>query len=80
MFVNEISFSHSNMKSWYGTTEELWFANWDLGGSYWHKPTPKAYSEFNPSNFGMSVRLNNARVGISTDQKYRLPLDSCMEL
>ncbi|UQB68975.1 alpha/beta hydrolase family protein [Epilithonimonas zeae] len=40
-----------DMKSWYGTTEELWFANWDLGGNYWQKPTPKAYSEFNPSNF-----------------------------
>src|SRR5690606_37822070 len=24
-----------DMKSWYGTTEELWFANWDLGGNYW---------------------------------------------
>ncbi|MCW4452406.1 S9 family peptidase [Kaistella sp. BT6-1-3] len=39
-----------DMKSWYGTTEELFFANWDLG-----KPTdlpmPKAYTEFNPSNF-----------------------------
>ncbi|GGG63899.1 S9 family peptidase [Epilithonimonas arachidiradicis] len=40
-----------DMKSWYGTTEELWFANWDLGGNYWQKPTPKAYSDFNPSNF-----------------------------
>ncbi|WP_187478044.1 S9 family peptidase [Amniculibacterium sp. G2-70] len=40
-----------DMKSWYGTTEELFFANWDLGGSYWKKPQPKAYTEFNPSNF-----------------------------
>lgn len=40
-----------DMKSWYGTTEELFFANWDLGGSYWQKPQPKAYTDFNPSNF-----------------------------
>lgn len=40
-----------DMKSWYGTTEELWFANWDLGGNYWQKPQPKAFTEFNPSNF-----------------------------
>ncbi|MBP7172846.1 MAG: S9 family peptidase [Cloacibacterium sp.] len=40
-----------DMKSWYGTTEELWFANWDLGGSPWENPTAKAYNEFNPSNF-----------------------------
>jgi len=39
-----------DMKSWYLTTEELWFANWDLG-SHWEKPLPKAYTEFNPSNF-----------------------------
>lgn len=39
-----------DMKSWYGTTEELFFANWDLGAP-WDKPTPKAYTEFNPSNY-----------------------------
>ncbi|WP_417428841.1 prolyl oligopeptidase family serine peptidase [Halpernia sp.] len=40
-----------DMKSWYGTTEELWFANWDLGGAPWDKPTPKSYTEYNPSNY-----------------------------
>lgn len=39
-----------DMKSWYLTNEELWFANWDLG-SPWEKPLPKAYTDFNPSNF-----------------------------
>ncbi|MGZ5211733.1 MAG: prolyl oligopeptidase family serine peptidase, partial [Kaistella sp.] len=37
-----------DMKSWYGTTEELFFANWDLGKPT-DKPTPKAYTEYNPS-------------------------------
>jgi dipeptidyl aminopeptidase/acylaminoacyl peptidase len=36
--------------SWYGTTEEMWFANHDLGGAYWQKPQPKSY-EFSPNNF-----------------------------
>lgn len=40
-----------DMKSWYGTTEELFFANWDLGGNYWDTPTPEAYTKFNPSNY-----------------------------
>lgn len=40
-----------DMKSWYLTTEELWFANWDLGGSPYDQPVPKSYTEFNPSNF-----------------------------
>lgn len=39
-----------DMRSMYGTTEELWFMNWDAGGSYWKKPTPKTYTDFNPSN------------------------------
>ncbi len=39
-----------DMKSWYGTTEELFFANWDLGAP-WDQPTPKAYTEFNPSDY-----------------------------
>ena len=40
-----------DMKSWYGTTEELWFANYELGGAYWKNPEPKTYTAFNPSNF-----------------------------
>ncbi len=40
-----------DLKSWYGTTEELWFANWDLGGPYWAKPQPPSYQKFDPSNF-----------------------------
>ncbi len=39
-----------NFESWYGTTEELFFANHDLGGPYWQKPTPKSY-DFSPHNF-----------------------------
>ena len=38
-----------DMKSWYGMTEELFFANWDAG-SPWDNPLPKAYTDFNPSN------------------------------
>jgi len=39
-----------DMKSWYGTTEELFFANHDLGGPYWDKANEKTYTQFNPSN------------------------------
>ena len=40
-----------DLRSWYGTTEELWFANWDIGGAYWKQPTPASYDKFNPINF-----------------------------
>lgn len=40
-----------DMTSWYGTTEELFFANHELGGPYWDAANTKAYTEFNPINF-----------------------------
>lgn len=43
-----------NWRSMYGTTEELFFVNWDLGGAYWDKENTaaqKSYEEFNPINF-----------------------------
>jgi len=39
-----------NFESWYGSTEEMWFANYDLGGPYWEKPQPKSY-DFSPHKF-----------------------------
>lgn len=42
-----------NWRSMYGTTEELFFVNWDLGGNYWdteNTTAQKAYNEFNPIN------------------------------
>ncbi len=43
-----------NWQSMYGTTEELFFVNWDLGGAYWDKDNAaaqKSYTQFNPVNF-----------------------------
>jgi len=40
-----------DLKSWYASTEEMWFANWDLGGAWWNKPLPKSYTESDPINF-----------------------------
>lgn len=41
-----------NLQSFYGTTDEMWFANWDIGGPYWEKgPQDMSYTKFNPINF-----------------------------
>jgi len=37
-----------DMTSWYGTTEELFFANHDLGGPYWEEKNVQTYQDFNP--------------------------------
>ncbi|MDP3312246.1 S9 family peptidase [Lutibacter sp.] len=43
-----------NWRSMYGTTEELFFVNWDIGGAYWDKKNEaaqKSYAEFNPVDY-----------------------------
>ena len=43
-----------NTQSMFGTTEEVFFNNWDFGGAYWEKDNvaaQKAYNQFNPINF-----------------------------
>lgn len=43
-----------NLHSMYGTTEEVFFTNWDFGGPYWDKTNPdaqKAFTTFNPINY-----------------------------
>ncbi len=66
-----------DLKSWYGTTEELWFANWDIGGSYWEKPTPASYEKFNPSNFvnKWTAPIMIVQGGID----YRVPVEQGLE-
>lgn len=42
-----------NLESMYGTTEEVFFPNWDTGGAYWdvnNQDAQRAYNEFNPKN------------------------------
>ena len=42
-----------DLQSMYGTTEELFFVNWDIGGPYWDKnnaAAQKTYRDFNPIN------------------------------
>jgi dipeptidyl aminopeptidase/acylaminoacyl peptidase len=66
-----------DMRSWYGTTEELWFANWDLGGNYWQNPVPKGYSDFNPSNF---VKNWNTPIMIYQGGiDYRVPIEQGLQ-
>jgi len=66
-----------NLESMYGTTEELFFADFDMGGSYFKVPKPKTYTEFNPINF-----VNNwdtPIMVIHNDKDYRVPISQGME-
>jgi dipeptidyl aminopeptidase/acylaminoacyl peptidase len=69
-----------NWKSMYGTTEELFFVNWDLGGAYWDKTNAaaqKSYNDFNPAE---KVEQWTAPILIIQGGKdYRVPIGQGLE-
>jgi dipeptidyl aminopeptidase/acylaminoacyl peptidase len=69
-----------NLKSMFGTTEELWFVNWDIGGPYWEKENlaaQKVYAHFDPSNL---VDKWTAPIMIVQGGKdYRVPIGQSLE-
>jgi len=69
-----------DLKSMYGTTEELWFTNWDAGGAYWEKDNPvamKTYSEFDPSN--LVNKWDTPILIIQGGKDYRVPIEQGLE-
>ena len=66
-----------DLRSWYGTTEELFFANYEIGGPFWKDNTPKSYKDFNPVNF---VKNWNTPIMIVQGGKdYRVPVEQGLE-
>jgi dipeptidyl aminopeptidase/acylaminoacyl peptidase len=64
-------------RSMYGTTEEVWFTNWDGGGPYWKKPTPKSYTDFNPSNF--VAKWNAPIMIVQGGIDFRVPIEQGLQ-
>ncbi len=67
-------------KSMYGTTEEMWFVNWDYGGPYWDKKNvaaQKAYNEFNPSN--LVDKWNTPIMIVQGGKDYRVPIEQGLQ-
>lgn len=69
-----------NLESMYGTTEEVFFNNWDHGGPYWEKDNAvaqKTYSQFNPINFVNN--WNTPILIIQGGKDYRVPIGQGQE-
>jgi len=69
-----------DFKSWYGTTEEMWFANWDIGGPYWDKKNvaaQKSYQQFSPSNY--VDKWNTPIMIIQGGKDYRTPVEQGLQ-
>lgn len=69
-----------NTQSMYGTTEEVFFTNWDSGGAYWEKDNAiaqKTYNEFNPIN--LVNNWNTPILIIQGGKDYRVPIGQGQE-
>ncbi len=66
-----------NLESWYGTTEELFFANWDQGGPYWLDVNKENYKKNSPHNYVAS--WNTPILVIHGGMDFRVPESEGMQ-
>ncbi len=69
-----------DLRSMYGTTEEMWFVNWDIGGAYWDKkniPAQRSYEKFSPSNF--VDKWNTPILIYQGGKDYRVPIEQGLQ-
>ena len=69
-----------NTQSMFGTTEEVFFNNWDFGGAYWEKNNAvaqKTYSTFNPINY--VDQWNTPILIIQGGTDFRVPIGQAQE-
>lgn len=71
-----------DLKSMYGTTEEIFFTNWDAGGSWWdtnNKAAQKTYSQFDPSSPALVNKWNTPMLIYVGGRDYRVPMGQGQE-
>jgi dipeptidyl aminopeptidase/acylaminoacyl peptidase len=69
-----------NLESMYGTTEEIFFTDWDNGGPYWDKSNAaaqKTYTQFNPIN--LVTKWDTPILIIQGGKDYRVPIGQGQE-
>ena len=66
-----------NLESWYGTTEELFFANTDIGGPYWLEKNKELYLKNSPHKF--VDKWNTPILVIHGEKDYRVPESEGMQ-
>jgi dipeptidyl aminopeptidase/acylaminoacyl peptidase len=69
-----------NLQSMYGTTEEVFFTDWDNGGPYWEKDNAaaqKTYTQFNPIN--LVSKWDTPILIIQGGKDYRVPIGQGQE-
>ncbi len=65
-----------NMPSMAGSTEELWFSEWEFGGNYYEHP--ELYEKWSPHR--RAGNMKTPMLVIHSELDYRVPLNQGMEL
>jgi dipeptidyl aminopeptidase/acylaminoacyl peptidase len=65
-----------NLTSMHGTTEELWFVEWDQNGAPW--ANPDLYKKFSPSTYVQNFKTPT--LVIHGEQDFRVPISEGMQL
>ena len=71
-----------DLKSMYGTTEEIFFTNWDAGGAWWetnNKAAQKTYTHFDPSSTELVNKWNTPMLIYVGGRDYRVPMGQGQE-
>jgi dipeptidyl aminopeptidase/acylaminoacyl peptidase len=66
-----------DLESWYLSTEELFFANQDLGGPYWEAKNKNTYSKFDPKDYVQN--WDTPLLVIHGGKDFRVPENQGME-
>jgi len=68
-----------NLESQYLETEEMWFVNWDLGGSYWDKNNKIAQRSYANSPHRFVQNWDTPILVIHSELDYRIPATQGMQ-
>ncbi|MCA1801540.1 MAG: S9 family peptidase [Rhodothermaceae bacterium] len=74
-FISHAGVFH--LEAMYGSTEEMFFVNFDLDGAYWEEPRPVSYDQHSPhlyvSNWDTPILI------IHGEHDYRVPVSESMQ-
>ena len=66
-----------NLESFYGTTEEVWFPDYDFEGAYWKTPKPQMYQKDSPHLYAQN--WDTPILVIHNELDFRVPFSEGMQ-
>jgi dipeptidyl aminopeptidase/acylaminoacyl peptidase len=64
-----------DFRSMYGTTDEMWFENWEKGGAYWEKANAVAQRSFSQSPSNFIDKWDTPIMIVQGGKDYRVPIE-----